>query len=581
MAEFTIRDEFYLDERPIRVISGAIHYFRVVPEYWRDRLEKLRLLGCNTVETYVPWNLHEQKEGQFEFSGRFDLRRFIQTAQDVGLYVILRPSPYICAEWEFGGLPSWLLKDPRMKVRTSYQPYLDKVARYFARLFLEFVDLQITNNGPIIMMQVENEYGSFGNDKNYLTAIADMMRENGCQVPLVTSDGPWGDMLTNGTLPDVFPTINCGSNIKEYFNVLREFHGKKRPLMVMEFWLGWFDAWGDEAHHTTETASAAKELADALKEGSVNLYMFHGGTNFGFNNGANYYDKLTPDTTSYDYDAVLTEWGDITPKYEALKAIIKEQVTLPQFELSTKIRKKAYGKKNVQAKVSLFAALADLSQPIHLPYTVAMEELDQAVGYIYYRSHIGKAREIADFYLVDCMDRAQVFVNEELILTQFDRELGEKASFTLTQTENELGILVENLGRVNYSQKLNHQRKGICDGVLVNNAFQSEWDIYTLPLDNLEQLDFEKDYHSGQPAFYRFELEAAELGDTFLDLTDWGKGFVTVNGFNIGRFWDIGPQKRLYIPAPLLQKGNNEIIVFESEGRVAESITFTDQPDLG
>lgn len=581
MTNFTIKDEFYLDDRPFKVISGAIHYFRVVPAYWRDRLEKLRLLGCNTVETYVPWNLHEPHEGVYDFAGGKDLRRFIQIAQEVGLYVILRPAPYICAEWEFGGLPYWLLKDPQLKLRFNDDAFMAKVARYFDQLLPQVSDLQIHQGGPIIMMQVENEYGGYANDQSYLRRMAQMMIDRGVVVPLVTSDGPWQDMLDNGSIPDMaLPTINCGSKIKEWFQRLREFHGEKKPLMVMEFWIGWFDAWGDEAHHRTSTEAAVKELQDVLAEGSVNIYMFHGGTNFGFTSGANYYEKLAPDVTSYDYDALLTEWGEITPKYEAFKEVISQYTTIPRFELSTKITKKAYGSHSPREQVSLFATLDTLTQPVKAHYPLPMEALDQGTGYIFYRSHIGKAREITDFRLINAMDRAQIFINEKLLFTQYDQEIGVPQSFTLTAPENHLGILVENMGRVNYSVKMNHQHKGIKDGVIINGAFQAQWEMYRLPMDNLDQVDFSQAYVAGQPSFSRFELVLTELGDTFVELPDWGKGFVTVNGFNIGRFWEKGPQRRLYVPAPLLQLGTNEIIVFESDGKVGQDIVFYDEAAL-
>ncbi len=579
---FEIKDEFYLEGKPFKVISGSIHYFRVVPEYWRDRLEKLRLLGCNTVETYVAWNKHEPNEGEYDFSGGNDLRRFIQIAQEVGLYVILRPAPYICAEWEFGGLPYWLLQDPKMKLRFSYGPFMEKIQRYFDQLLPQVTDLQITHGGPILMMQVENDYGSYANDKKYLRQMAQLMRDKGVVVPLVTSDGPWHDMLDNGTIPDIaLPTINCGSDIKKWFDVLRKFHGTKKPLMVMEFWIGWFDAWGDEHHHTTSVEAAAKELRDILAEGSVNIYMFHGGTNFGFTSGANYYEKLAPDVTSYDYDALLTEWGDITPKYQAFQEIIAQYTELPEFALSTKIVKKAYGKLQAKDRVSLFSTLDKLAEPVKSPYPLSMEELNQATGYVYYKSAIGAPRHIEDFRLISCMDRANIFVNESLLMTQYDQEIGVSQKIELTAESNELGILVENMGRVNYSVKMNHQHKGIKDGVIVNGAYRADWEMYSLPMDNLEQVDFSGDYLSGQPSFTRFELEVDEVGDTFIELTGWGKGFVTVNGFNLGRFWEVGPQKRLYLPGPLLKSGKNEIIVFESDGKVGESITFFDQPDLG
>ena len=580
--EFTIQEEFYLDDEPFKIISGSIHYFRVVPEYWRDRLEKLRLMGCNTVETYVPWNLHEPQEGQFHFEKGLDLRRFIEIAQEVGLYVILRPAPYICAEWEFGGLPYWLLQDPKMKLRFSYPNFMAKIQRYFAQLLPQVTDLQIQAGGPIILMQVENEYGGYGNDKVYLRQMAQLMRDNGVTVPLVTSDGPWHDMLDNGSIPDIaLPTINCGSDIKKWFQRLRAFHGTKKPLMVMEFWIGWFDAWGDEAHHTTSVASATKELRDILAEGSVNIYMFHGGTNFGFTSGANYYEKLAPDVTSYDYDALLTEWGDITEKYTAFQEVISEYTELPQFPLSTEIKKKAYGTLQAKERVSLFATLERLAKPTRSPYPLTMEELNQATGYVYYRSQLGKARPVEDFRLISCMDRVNVFVNETLAMTQYDQEIGVKQPLSLTAEENELGLLVENMGRVNYSVKMNHQHKGIQDGVIVNEAFQADWEIFSLPMDNLEQVDFSAGYEAGQPSFTRFELLVEEVGDTFVELSGWGKGFVTVNGFNLGRFWEVGPQKRLYVPGPVLKEGVNEVIVFESDGKLTDEICFYAEADLG
>ncbi|WP_059054078.1 glycoside hydrolase family 35 protein [Paenibacillus senegalimassiliensis] len=578
---FTIEDQFYLNGKPMKIISGAIHYFRVVPEYWQDRLEKLQALGCNTVETYIPWNMHEPREGEYNFSGMYDVRKFIQTAQKLGLYVILRPSPYICAEWEFGGLPFWLLRDGDMKLRFNYAPYLEKIDRYYKRLFEEFNDLQIDKGGPIVMMQVENEYGSYANDKEYIYSLVDLMRKHGATVPLVTSDGPWLDMLDNGSVQDVaLPTINCGSDVKEHFVKLKQFHGEDRPLMVMEFWIGWFDAWGDKEHHTREAESAAAELDDILKEGSVNIYMFHGGTNFGFTSGANYYDKLSPDTTSYDYDALLTEWGDFTPKYEAFKQVIARYTEIPDVQFSTTISKKAYGESAVKEKVSLFSIVDKLAKVVESPYPLTMESLDQSTGYVLYQTDLGKQRRVEDFRLIQCDDRAQVFINDKLMFTKYDQHMEDREIFDLPNPQNELMVLVENMGRINYSVKMNTQHKGIKGGVIVNGAFQSGWRHYALPLDNLELLDFSKEYVSGTPAFYRFELEVDEAGDTFLDFTGWGKGVAWINGFNLGRYWEIGPQQRLYIPGPLLKTGINEVILFETEGKAGDTIRFEDEPAL-
>lgn len=578
---FVIAEEFYLNNSPFKIISGAIHYFRVVPEYWQDRLEKLKALGCNTVETYVPWNMHEQKEGVYNFAGMYNLRTFIQTAGQLGLYVILRPSPYICAEWEFGGLPYWLLQDADMKLRFSYPPYLKKIDRYYQRLFTEVKDLQIDSGGPIILMQVENEYGGYGNDKEYLYSLANLMRKHGATVPFVTSDGPWHDMLDNGSVQDLaLPTINCGSGIQEHFAKLRTFHGENAPLMVMEFWIGWFDAWGDREHHTRDVESAAQELSHILEEGSVNIYMFHGGTNFGFTSGANYYEKLAPDTTSYDYDALLTEWGDITPKYEAFQKVISRYTQLPDVQFSTIIRKKSYGDIPIKQKVSLFSVVDLLAEPVDFPYPLSMEALNLPFGYLLYTTELGKPRRVEDFRLIQCADRAHVFVNHKHLFTKYDLEMEGKEVFDLLTPDNELAILVENMGRVNYSVKMNTQYKGIKGGVIVNGAFQSGWRHYALPMDNLEKLDYSREYLSGTPAFYRFELEVEERGDTFLDFAGWGKGVAFINGFNLGRFWETGPQKRLYVPAPLLKEGLNEVILFETEGKVGESISFMDSASL-
>ena len=579
--KFEMKDRFYMDGKPFRIISGSIHYFRVVPEYWRDRLEKLKALGCNTVETYIPWNMHEPKKGQFRFDGMLDVERFVKLAGELGLYVILRPSPYICAEWELGGLPPWLLSEDGMRFRVYYPPYLKHVREYYEVLMEKLRPLQVDQGGPVIMMQIENEYGSYANDKKYLEWLRDLMRELGVTVPLCTSDGPTHDMLHGGTIDGVLATANFGSRVEEAFGYLKQFRPNS-PLMCMEFWIGWFDAWGNEKHMTGDLEMAVRELDKMLELGNVNFYMFEGGTNFGFMNGANYYDHLTPDVTSYDYDAILTEDGQITEKYRRFKEVIGKYTDIPEVELTTEIKRMDYGVLPVQEKVGLFSVLEDLSAPIESTFPQTMEKLGQSYGYILYRSDLRTEEHLHRLQLRGANDRAQVFIDKKPVAALMDKELLDEHEFDVSfQRGAEMDILVEDLGRVNFAARLEEQRKGTGGGVWLNGHWHNGWKQYPLPLDDLSSLDFTKEHQEGLPGFYRFTFEAKETGDTFLDFEGWGKGVAFVNGVNLGRFWDIGPQKRLYIPGPLLRAGTNEIILFETEGRTSASIALWGEPDIG
>lgn len=578
---FEIRDDFYLDGKPFKIISGAVHYFRIVPEYWRDRLEKLKAMGANTVETYVPWNMHEPQKGKFVFEGMLDISRFILLAQELGLYVIVRPSPYICAEWEFGGLPAWLLKEDGMRLRGCYEPFLEAVREYYSVLFPILVPLQIHHGGPVILMQVENEYGYYGDDTRYMETMKQLMLDNGAEVPLVTSDGPMDESLSCGRLPGVLPTGNFGSKTEERFEVLKKYT-EGGPLMCTEFWVGWFDHWGNGGHMRGNLEESTKDLDKMLEMGHVNIYMFEGGTNFGFMNGSNYYDELTPDVTSYDYDAVLTEAGDFTVKYEKYREVIGKYTQLPQVTFSTDIKKKDYGTLKVQEKVSLFRVLDDLSSPVSNTFPIPMEKLDQSYGYILYRSALEREQNLEKIRLWGANDRANIFVDQKPLITLYDRELLKEAEVKADfESGTLLDILVENMGRVNFGPLMESQRKGIAGCVQLNGHMHYNWEMYTLPLNNLEKLDFSKGYEEGTPGFYKFVFEVEEAGDTFLDFGGWGKGCAFLNGFNLGRFWEIGPQKRLYIPGPLLKKGRNEIILFETDGKTAPEISLKAEPDIG
>lgn len=581
MPTFEIRDDFYLDGQPFQVRSGSIHYFRVVPEYWRDRLLKLKAMGLNTVETYIPWNFHEPRKGEFRFSGMADVEGFVRLAQELGLYVILRPSPYICAEWEFGGLPAWLLKEDGIRLRCRDERYLKHVFDYYDELIPRLAPLQITHGGPVIMMQVENEYGSYGDDKLYLAALRDGMISRGVDVPLVTSDGPEHDMLLCGHIDGVFQTGNFGSQAEERFKILEKYG--IRPQMCMEFWDGWFDHWGNGGHRTTDPAASAKDVSDMLRLGHFNLYMFHGGTSFGLMNGANYYEGLTPDVTSYDYDAPLSEDGRITEKYRLYKQAIEAHLGAPVPKIDIpEIPRASFGGATLAASGSLLGAAAHLPA-VQLTNPVSMERLGQNYGYILYRTTLVHENEIRKIQLTNANDRAKVYLDGKCILTMYDHDLETAHEFETpvpVRPGARLEILVENLGRVNYSYKIEAQRKGIDGAVVINNHLHYGWEAVCLDEAAMLSLTASEPSAEGAPGVYDLTFDVAAPADTFLDLTGWGKGSVFLNGFCLGRFWEIGPQKRLYIPAPLLKVGANALRIIETEGRIGEA-ALADEPSLG
>ena len=596
MSTFEIKDTFLLDGKPFQIISGSIHYFRVVPEYWQDRLEKLKNMGCNTVETYIPWNLTEPEKGRFNFEGLCDFERFLDLAQKLGLYAIVRPSPYICAEWELGGLPSWLLAVPGLEPRCKNEPYYQNVRDYYKVLLPRLVNHQIDKGGNIILMQIENEYGYYGKDMSYLQFLADLMRENGITVPFVTSDGPWGKMFIRGQLNGALPTGNFGSHARPLFANMKRMMkktGNKGPLMCMEFWVGWFDAWGSKEHKTSNIKRNIKDLNYMLKKGNVNFYMFHGGTNFGFMNGSNYFTKFTPDVTSYDYDAPLSEDGKITEKYRVFQEIIKKYRDFEEIPLSTKITQKAYGVVKAEKTVRLFDILPQLAQAHGVEGTdlPCMEKAGQDYGYIIYETK--NAASSSTLKIENGHDRIIGYKNQQPCFTLFDRETAGEQKIDLAAGDK-LTLMVENLGRVNFADKIPFQRKGINGKVLADGTALTNWNYYCLNLDSTQLAKINWDAPSckddtgvtgtdkaSTPTFTRLTFDVTEACDTYLDFTGWGKGCIFLNGFNLGRFWEIGPQKRLYVPAPLLKTGKNELIIFETEGKTSESVEFFAEHKLG
>ncbi len=584
MKDFQINDQFYLDGQPFKILSGAIHYFRVHPDDWYHSLYNLKALGFNTVETYVPWNMHEPQKGQFQFDGILDIEAFLEQAQELGLYAIVRPSPYICAEWEWGGLPAWLMKE-KLRVRSSDPTYLKHLDDYYAFLLPKLAKHQLSNGGNILMFQIENEYGSYGEEKAYLRAVGNLMRRHGLTAPFFTSDGPWRACLRAGTLieEDILVTGNFGSKAKENFEQMQDFfdeYGKKWPLMCMEFWDGWFNRWGDEVIRR-DPYELAQAVMDCIELGSINLYMFHGGTNFGFMNGCSARGRIDlPQVTSYDYDAILDEAGNPTKKFYAIQALMKE--AYPDLAYAEPLIKeaRAYESVGLTDKVSLFATLENISDALKSFYPPTMEEVEQSTGYIYYRTELEKDKEEAErFRVVDARDRIQVFINGGKLITQYQEEIGEDIELDQADKTVELGILVENMGRVNYGHKLTAptQSKGLGRGAMADLHFIGNWTTYPLPLDDLSGLDFTGDWKEGQPAFYRYQLQLDDLADTYLDMTGFGKGVVFVNNTNIGRFWEKGPFLSLYVPKGYLKKGVNEIIVFETEGKFRESLAFSQE----
>lgn len=588
MPNFEIREEFYIDDNKFKILSGAIHYFRIHPSQWEDTLFNLKSLGFNTVETYIPWNIHEPYEGNFDFHGINDVEKFIEIAESIGLYVILRPTPYICAEWEFGGLPAWLLKDKGIKLRSSDSNFIDKLRNYYKELIPRLVKYQITHGGPVLMMQVENEYGSYGNEKEYLKIVASIMRENGVDVPLFTSDGTWLEALDSGALieDNIFVAGNFGSKSKENTDILKGFfkeNGKDWPVMCMEYWDGWFNRWGQEIIRR-DAIDLAEDVKEMLEIGSINLYMFRGGTNFGFMNGCSARgNNDLPQVTSYDYEAVLTEWGNPTDKYYELKKVIKSLYpNIEQLEPRIRIQKNL-GKYKVDGAVSLMKIVSEISEENHTVYPQAMEDLNCNYGYMLYKSNIKNYNHNEKLKVIDAADRCSIYIDEKFVANQYKEEIGTEVEFNSENPIINIDILVENLGRVNYGHKLNAptQRKGIKGGVMINNHFHSGWTQYPLSFNEemVAKIKFEENIVNKveTPMFYHFTVELDSIHDTFIDCSKYGKGCIFVNGFNVGRYWSMGPIQYLYLPSGFL-KEKNEIIIFETENILINELEFSDKP---
>lgn len=570
---------FLINGQSVRIIAGAVHYFRVPRAYWRDRLLKLKAMGCNAVETYVAWNLHEPKPGKYDFSDNLDLEAYLRLAHELGLYALVRPGPYICAEWEFGGLPWWLLRED-MSIRCMDKRWLRRVGRWFGELIPRVATLQVGRGGPVVAVQVENEYGSFGNDSAYLEHLRALIAGLGIDSALLyTSDGPSDWMLQGGTLEGVFKTANFGSRPAEAFAKLREYQ-KDGPLMCAEYWNGWFDHWNGP-HHTRDAADAAQVLDEMLAAGaSVSLYMFHGGTNFGFMAGANHYDALEPTITSYDYDSPLSESGELTAKYHAFRDVIAKYAPIPEVSLLPPTPLRAFGTVELTERAGLFDNLSRLGRRRREPAPYPMEKLGQGYGFILYRTAITGPREEQPLVLQDVHDRALVFVDGKY-LGVLGWASDQEIRFAVPPQGCTVDVLVENMGRANYGNNM-WEPKGITKGIRHGQQYLYGYDIHLLPMDDLTKLRYRSTPQKVEgSAFYRGSFTVDQPADTFLRLDGWEKGVAFINGFNLGRYWKAGPQKTLYVPAPLLKAGENELVIFELHGAQAPVVTLTDKPDLG
>jgi beta-galactosidase len=585
--QFAIGDtDFLLDGSPFRVLSGALHYFRVHPGQWADRIRKARQMGLNTIETYVAWNAHAPAPGTFRLDGGLDLGRFLDLVAAEGMYAIVRPGPYICAEWTNGGLPAWVLAESG--VRRNDPGFLEAVGGYFAELAPVVVPRQVTEGGPVILVQAENEYGAYGTDKDYLRAIVKLLRGTGITVPLTTVDQPVGSMLADGSLPDLLATGSFGSHVTQRLRALRA-HQQTGPLMCSEFWDGWFDSWGGH-HHVRPAAEVAAALDELLSAGaSVNIYMFHGGTNFGLTSGANDKGTYAPIVTSYDYDAPLDEAGNPTAKYWAFREVLAKYGPVPAMRPAPAAPAPAFSVPVGQV-LPLWAVLPRLGSWVSCADPVTADALGQDQGLTLYQAAID-ATGTAVLTVGEVRDRAQVFLNR-VPVGVLARDHHDHALPLPSGARGMIELLVEDQGRVDYGPRIG-EPKGLIGPVRVNAAPVRDWRVLPLPLADIEPVaaelraspDAAPAAISG-PAFARFTFELDAPADLFLATGSpgegrLGQGIAWLNGFCLGRYWSRGPQRTLYAPEPVTRRGGNELIILELGAAPGGTAEFVAGPDLG
>lgn len=581
---------FLYDGKPIEIRSGEMHFARVPRAYWRQRLRMMKAMGLNTVATYVFWNYQETAPGVWDFkTGNHNIAEFIKTAQEEGLMVILRPGPYACAEWEFGGFPWWLQKNKNLVIRSNNKAFLDSSRVYINHLAAQVKDLQITHGGPVIMVQVENEFGSYvaqrkdiplEQHKAYSQAIKQELVDAGFDVPLFTADGSW--LLQGGSVNGTLPAVNGEDDIAKLKEVVNQYHNGEGPYMVAEFYPGWLDHWG-EKFETVSPAGVVKQTAKYMQAGvSFNYYMIHGGTNFGFTSGANYDGQhdIQPDITSYDYDAPISEAGWATPKYDSLRKEIQAftHQKLPAVPAPANVI--AIPPIKFDGSADLFNMLGSIT-PVENDTPMTFEDLNQGYGYVLYRRKFNQPIS-GKLELNGLRDYAIVYVNGKMqgVLNRNTKTYSMDIDVPFNST---LDILVENMGRINYGAEITGNLKGIISPVTIGSEeITGNWQMFKLPMSAAPRVTTNKfTAAAGHPTIYQAQFNLKKTGDTFLDMSKWGKGIVFVNGHNLGRYWKIGPQQTLYLPGCWLKKGENNITVFEQlNGTIHQDITSVKTPVL-
>ena len=556
------KHDFLLNGKPFQIISGEMHPARIPREYWRQRIQMARAMGCNTIAVYIFWNYHESAPGIFDFkTGNHDIASFIKICQEEGLWVMLRPGPYVCAEWDFGGLPPYLLKIPDIRIRCMDPRYMAVAERYMNQLSNIVRPLLCTNGGPILMVQVENEYGSYGNDKPYLETLRKIWVRNGINVPFYTADGPTAFMLEAGNIDGAAIGLDSGGSEADFDQATKR--NPNVPSFSSETYPGWLTHWG-EKWARPDTADLLKEVKFLLDtKRSFNLYVVHGGTNFGFTAGANAFTatQFQPDVTSYDYDAPINEQGRATPKYFALRKLIASYVKYKIPEIPRPVETISIPEIKMNAYASVWA---NLPVPVKSPQPKPMEALDQSSGFILYKTKL-VGHKSGKLTITEPHDYATIFLNGKYV-GKVTRDSG-KWSINLPKSNVKdpvLEIFVEGMGHINFAQYM-IDRKGITERVTLNGMTLMDWDIYKLPFDEqyVKSLKASVIEPQRNGIFFKGSFNLNYVGDTYIDMSKYKKGVVWVNGHNLGRYWDIGPQKRLYCPAPWLKKGANEIIVFD------------------